>query len=131
MNDYTVVKLADVKDVLGDYPGEMQLMKDPLQTEQVAVTYRRMPAGTGAKGGYGHKHKTQEEVVFVFSGNLQVKVRDEVIELGPKSAIRIAPNTPQGLWNEGPEDVELLIISNRVPDLMAEFERVENFWPTT
>jgi uncharacterized cupin superfamily protein len=131
MQPYTVIDLEEAEDILGDYPGEMKPLKNALGTTQIAITHRRMPAQTGAKGGYGHLHKTQEEVVYVMSGNLEVKVIDEVIELGANMAIRIAPNTPQGLWNEGPDDVHLLIISNRVPDLMEEFERVPDFWPAT
>lgn len=96
MKNYKVVKLEDVKDILGDYPGDMKPLKDPLGTSQVALTYRRMPAKTGAKGSYGHAHATQEEVIFVISGAVQVKVDDDVIDLKAKSAIRIAPKVFQG-----------------------------------
>jgi len=128
MADYSVVKLEEVADILGDYPGEMKLLKDPLKCSQVAVSYRRMPKHTGAKGSYGHRHKTQEEIVFVFKGELQVKVGDDIVELGPLSAIRIAPGVTQGLWNDKDEDVELLIISNRIkPEDLVETD--PDFWP--
>ena len=45
-------------------------------SEQVALTYRRMPQHTGSKGSYGHRHKTQEELYFVISGKLQFKLED-------------------------------------------------------
>ncbi len=95
--------------------------------EQVAITYRRMPKHTGSKGGYGHRHTRQEEVVYVISGTLQVKLDDEIHELRPNSLVRIEPQVARGLWNEYDEDVELLIISNR--DDADEFERVSEFWP--
>ncbi|HEX7259992.1 MAG TPA: cupin domain-containing protein, partial [Candidatus Saccharimonadia bacterium] len=104
-------------------------MKNALETTQVALTHRRMPAQTGSKGSYGHQHKTQEEVIFVISGNVQVKVNDDIVNIGPKSAIRIAPGAIQGTWNEGPDDAEILIISNRVPNLGAEFASFPDFWP--
>jgi quercetin dioxygenase-like cupin family protein len=126
MPDYTIVHLADVKDILGDYPGEMKMMKNDLQTEQVAITYRRMPANTGAKGSHGHRHKEQEEVTFVISGNILVKLDEKVLELKPHDAIRIAPQVVRGFWNEGPGDVELLIISNRLKHNDSNI--VENFW---
>ena len=47
MSDYTVRRLDEVPDVLGDYPGEMRFFSEPLGSEQVAFTYRRMPAKTG------------------------------------------------------------------------------------
>ena len=51
-DQYTVRTLADVPDILGDYPGEMQFFTHHLGNEQVAFTYRRMPQHTGGKGGY-------------------------------------------------------------------------------
>ncbi|HUC20962.1 MAG TPA: cupin domain-containing protein [Candidatus Polarisedimenticolaceae bacterium] len=126
---YTVAKLEDIDDVLGDYPGEMKMMKNALETTQIALTHRHMPAKTGGKGSYGHRHKTQEEIIFVIQGQIQVKVNDDIIELASKSAIRIAPGAIQATWNEGPEDAEIVIFSNRVPDLKAEFESFADFWP--
>jgi uncharacterized cupin superfamily protein len=126
---YTIVKLDELDDISGDYPGEMKPMKNALGATQVALTHRRMPAQTGGKGSYGHWHKTQEEIIFVISGNIQVKVNDDVLNLGPNTSIRIAPMAVQATWNEGPDDAEILIISNRVPDLKEEYEKVTDFWP--
>lgn len=128
MKNYKVVKLQDVQDILGEYPGDMKPLKDPLGTTQVALTYRRMPAMTGAKGSYGHAHATQEEIIFVISGHVQVKVDNDVIELDAKSAIRIAPKAVQGTWNEGPEDAEILIISNRM-EPEDHVDKIDGFWP--
>jgi mannose-6-phosphate isomerase-like protein (cupin superfamily) len=128
MKAYSTVHLDDIKDILGDYPGDMKPMKDPLQTTQVALTYRRMPAHTGAKGSYGHSHEQQEEIIFVISGTIQVKVNDDVVDLPAKSAIRIAPKAVQGTWNEGPEDAEILIISNRM-EPEDTVTKTPDFWP--
>ncbi|HSX36315.1 MAG TPA: cupin domain-containing protein [Patescibacteria group bacterium] len=125
---YTIAQLKDIQDILGDYPGDMKPLKDPLTTTQVALTYRRMPAKTGAKGSYGHRHHTQEEIIFVFTGKVQVKVDNDVVELGPKSAIRIAPGAIQGTWNEGPADAEILIISNRM-EPEDQVDKIDGFWP--
>jgi uncharacterized cupin superfamily protein len=128
MADYAMVRLDEIEDILGDYPGEMKPMKNPLGTTQVALTYRRMPAGTGAKGSYGHRHKVQEEIIFVTRGAVQVKANDEVVTVPAGAAIRIAPGVTQGTWNEGPEDAEVLLISNRMePDDVVD--KVQGFWP--
>ena len=50
MPGYTVTRLDEVDDVLGDYPGEMRMLAGGLGSEQVALTYRRMPQHTGGKG---------------------------------------------------------------------------------
>ena len=130
MSDYTVKRLHEVTDVLGDYPGEMRMMTEDLGAEQVAFTYRRMPQHTGGKGAYGHRHKSQEEIYFVASGKLQFKLGDEVLELEQGSAIRIAPETWRSVWNDEPEDAELIIVSMRVEGgSKDDAEYLENFWP--
>ncbi len=111
------------------WPGEMRFMSGPLQTEQVAISYRKMPIGSGGKGGYGHRHKTQEELVYVFAGELEVKLDDTVETVKAGQAIRIAPPVVRSFWNAKPEPVELLIISTKSADLREETEMVADFWP--
>ena len=83
MADWTIKKLEEIPDVLGDYPGEMRMSAaGDLGNEQVAFTWRRMPAQTGGKGSYGHRHKTAEEIYFVVSGTLQFKIEDDVMDAG-------------------------------------------------
>jgi quercetin dioxygenase-like cupin family protein len=129
MSDYTIKTLEDVPDVLGDYPGEMRMLTSALGNEQVAFTYRRMPQHTGGKGSYGHSHKTQEEVYFVISGKLQFKLGDEVIEAGPGTAVRVAPEVVRSVWNAELEDAQICIVSTRIDDARADTEFTEDFWP--
>jgi mannose-6-phosphate isomerase-like protein (cupin superfamily) len=130
MSGYTIRMLSEVPDVLGDYPGEIQMLTGPLGTEQVALTYRRMPQHTGGKGSYGHYHRTQEEVYYVISGKLQFKLDDEVVEVEGGTAVRVPNETARSIWNDEPEDGHLLIVSTRLPDDAGEDAViVENFWP--
>jgi mannose-6-phosphate isomerase-like protein (cupin superfamily) len=129
MSGYTVRRLEDAPDVLGDYPGEMRLLTDVIDAEQAAVTYRRMPRHTGGKGSYGHRHKTQEEIYFVMSGRLQFKLEDEIVELGKGGVVRVGPDVARSVWNDEPEDAELIIVSTRIDDGRSDVETVEDFWP--
>ena len=130
MNAYTICHIDEVPDLFGDdYPGEMRLFTGPLGCEQVAFTYRRMPQHTGGKGGYGHRHLTQEEIYFVMSGRLQFKLDDAVVELGPGTAVRVAPQVIRSVWNDEPEDAELVICSVRLDDPSGDVETVPDFWP--
>jgi mannose-6-phosphate isomerase-like protein (cupin superfamily) len=129
LSNYTVSKREDVPDILGDYPGEMRFFAGPLGAEQTAFTYRRMPQHSGGKGSYGHRHKTQEEIYFVVSGRLQFKLEDEIIELGPGDAIRVAPEVVRSVWNDEPEDAELVICSPVLKGDEPDHELVEDFWP--
>ena len=129
MGDYRIVRLEDVPDVLGDYPGEMRFLTGHLGSEQVAFTHRRMPQHTGGKGAYGHRHKTQEEVYFLISGKLQAKLDDEVVEIESPTAICVPPHVARSFWNDEPEDAHLVIVSTKIDDPEGDSERVENFWP--
>jgi mannose-6-phosphate isomerase-like protein (cupin superfamily) len=127
--DYTIKRLEEVADVLGDYPGEMRMMTSDLEAEQVAFTYRRMPHHTGGKGSYGHRHKTQEEIYFVMSGKLQFKLDDDVLDVEGGSVVRVAPETWRSVWNDEEEDAELIIVSKRVEGGSAEdAEYLQDFW---
>ena len=130
MADYTIKRLEEVEDVLGDYPGEMRMMTSALDAEQVAFTHRRMPQHTGGKGSYGHRHKQQEEIYFVASGKLQFKLDDEVVDVGAGTAVRVPPETWRSVWNDEPEDAELIIVSKTVPGgSRDDAEYLEDFWP--
>jgi mannose-6-phosphate isomerase-like protein (cupin superfamily) len=127
---YTIKRLEEIPDVLGDYPGEMRMSAVGLDTEQVAFTWRRMPPETGGKGSYGHRHKTQEEVYFVASGTLQFKLDDEVIYVPENTVVRIAPEVARSVWNEGPDDAVLIMVSAKGgDDPGADVEKVPDFWP--
>jgi mannose-6-phosphate isomerase-like protein (cupin superfamily) len=129
VTNYTIKPLDEIPDVLGDYPGEMRMITHGIGAKQVALTYRRMPAKTGGKGSYGHHHKTQEELYLVLSGTLQFKLADTVVDVPAGTAVRVAPEVVRSVWNEGPEDVELVIASTRVDDARADVELTDDFWP--
>jgi mannose-6-phosphate isomerase-like protein (cupin superfamily) len=129
VSGYTITPLSEVPDVLGDYPGEMQMITSSVGAEQAALTFRRMPAGTGGRGSYGHRHRTQEELYLVLSGTLQFKLGDDVVDVPARAAVRVAPAVVRSVWNDGPDDVELVIVSTKIGDPRADVELVEGFWP--
>jgi quercetin dioxygenase-like cupin family protein len=129
MADYQMVTLDEVEDWLGDYPGEMRGITYAIGAEQVALTYRRMPQHTGSKGSYGHRHREQEEIYFVIGGKLQFKLGDELVEVPKGTAVRVPPQTWRGVWNDEPEDAELVIVSKKIDDPGADGETLDGFWP--
>jgi len=127
---YTLRKLEEMPDVLGDYPGEMRMSAAAdLGCEQIGFTWRRMPPQTGGKGSYGHRHKTQEEVYFIASGTLQFNLEDEVIDVAEGTVVRVSPEVARSVWNEGPQDAVVIIVSTRSEDPAADVETVDDFWP--
>jgi mannose-6-phosphate isomerase-like protein (cupin superfamily) len=130
MSDYTIRKLEEVPDAFGgQYPGAMRFFTQHIESRQIAFTHRLMPPKSGGKGSYGHRHKTQEEIYYVIRGRLQFKLGDDVIDVDAGTVVRVAPETVRSIWNDGPEDAELIICSVRLEDASADGEIVEDFWP--
>jgi mannose-6-phosphate isomerase-like protein (cupin superfamily) len=127
-DDYTVVKREETVDFMEQYPGfgEMRSFTDPLHDEQVGFSWRRMPEKTGGKGSYGHRHGKLEEVYFVISGTVQFKLDDDVIDVEPGTAVRVGAEVVRSVWNDGPGDAELVIMSSTGDDPAIQ---VEDFWP--
>jgi mannose-6-phosphate isomerase-like protein (cupin superfamily) len=130
VSDYTVCRIEDVPDIFGgQYPGKMRSFTGALGAEQVAFTHRTMPQGSGGKGSYGHRHKTQEEIYFLISGRLEMKLGDDVIALEPGAVVRVAPGVYRSIHNSEPEEAVVVIVSKKVDDPVADGEYVEGFWP--
>ena len=129
MPGYTVRRLDEVTNIFeGTYPGEMRMITYQIDAEQVAITYRRMPQHTGGKGSYGHHHKEQEEIYYVISGQLQFKLGDDVLDLPAGTAVRVAPEVARSVWNDEPDDAELMIVSKKIADPQGDSVPVPDFW---
>jgi mannose-6-phosphate isomerase-like protein (cupin superfamily) len=131
MSGYSITGREDAPDLMADYPGygEMRFFAEPAGAEQVAFTWRSMPPGTGGKGSYGHRHRNQEEIYFVVRGTLQFKLGDDIVEVGPRTAVRVAPETYRSVHNDGPDEAEMVICSTRSESPEDETEMTPDFWP--
>ncbi|MEP6909628.1 MAG: cupin domain-containing protein [Actinomycetota bacterium] len=127
MSDYKIVNLRQAEDQAPNFglsPDlEVRFGRVPLEAELVGVTYQRI--APNFKVPFGHKHKTQEEVYLVLSGNLNVKVGDEVKELGPWDAIRVSKDTMRG-FEAGPDGAELIAIG--CPGGPGDAEVEQDWW---
>jgi mannose-6-phosphate isomerase-like protein (cupin superfamily) len=133
VSDYQIIQVGELDDYVGEeHPGEMRGVARGLGSEQLALTHRVLPPGAGALRGdrtIGHTHNTQEEIYYVISGTLTMKIGDEEIDVGPRSAALLPPPTPRSYANLGEEDVEFLIASVKADDIRAEVEMKPDFWP--
>ena len=112
MSEYSIVSVADVPDQaaeVGMDPErfEIHFMREALAFANFSVTFEVMRNGCR---GRGHRHTTQEEVVFLVSGRAQVKLGDEVIDLEPWTAVRVPPETARAFRAVGEEDAVFVII---------------------
>ena len=131
MSGYSIVEAGDAPDLMAQYEGfgEMRFFAEPLATEQVAFTWRLMPPGTGGKGSYGHRHRDQEEIYFVVRGELEFKLGDEVVTVGPRTAVRVAADLFRSVHNSTEEEAEMVIVSSRSEDVDEQTEMTPDFWP--
>jgi mannose-6-phosphate isomerase-like protein (cupin superfamily) len=130
VSGYSIVESSDAPDLMAQFEGfgEMRFFAEPLTTDQVALTWRLMPPGTGGKGSYGHRHRDQEEIYFVVRGSLEFKLGDEVVTVGPRTAVRVAPEVFRSVHNDGPDDAEMVIVSVKSED-EDQTEMTPDFWP--
>jgi mannose-6-phosphate isomerase-like protein (cupin superfamily) len=107
MGDYTVVRLDEVEN---SGPG---VGIDP---EDLDIRFMRKALGTGDAGGVsvlryspgyaspiGHRHSRQVEVYVLVSGRALARLDDEVIELEPITALRVAPTVKRAFRAAGEE----------------------------
>jgi quercetin dioxygenase-like cupin family protein len=109
MSGFTVRNLREIEDSApagGLAPGlEARFGRKPLEAEASGLTYFRI--APGHRVPLGHRHAEQEETYLVLTGRARVALDDEVRELGPWDAVRIAPATMRGI-EAGPEGAEVL-----------------------
>jgi mannose-6-phosphate isomerase-like protein (cupin superfamily) len=64
-----------------------------LDAEQTGVTHFRLRAGK--RSPFSHRHTHAEEVYVMLSGTGRVKLDDEIFDVHPLDAIRVACRTPR------------------------------------
>src|SRR5213596_2028961 len=129
MSDYTHINLKD--DVEDQAPNfglspqlESRMARVPLEMENAGLTYMRI--APGFRIPFGHKHKNQEEVYVLVSGNARIKIEDEVREMKPWDAVRLHRDTVRG-FEAGDQGAEFLAIGapNTGP---ADAEVIDDWW---
>jgi mannose-6-phosphate isomerase-like protein (cupin superfamily) len=107
---FTIVNLKQVENMaprFGLAPGlEARFARTPLELERSGLSHFRI--APGYRMPFGHHHTEQEEIYLVVSGAARAKLDDEIVELRPWDAVRVAPETVRGLEG-GPEGAEVLV----------------------
>jgi mannose-6-phosphate isomerase-like protein (cupin superfamily) len=122
---YTIKNLREVKDVapdggVSDYI-EARFAHEDLDSERSGISYQVMKAGQ--RQPFAHRHGEMEEIYVVVSGSGRVKLDDQVEDVGPFDAIRIAPSVVRA-FEAGDDDLVLLVFS---PRAKGDAEVVQDF----
>jgi quercetin dioxygenase-like cupin family protein len=126
MSDYTHMNLDAVPDMAPqfDMPAglEARFARAPLGCETSGMTLFRM--APNFRVPFGHRHAEQEEIYVLISGSAKLHVGDEVLELAPMDAVRVAPQ-PARAAQAGPDGAVVLAFGAG-PE--GDGEIVQDFW---
>jgi mannose-6-phosphate isomerase-like protein (cupin superfamily) len=108
--DYTHLNLKEVENQapkFGLEGLEFRMGRVPLELKNSGISYLRLEPNFRIP--FGHHHNTQEEIYVVISGSARLKVDDEIIDLKPLDAVRVAKETMRA-YEGGPEGAEIIAI---------------------
>ena len=125
--DYSIKNLREVEDLAPKYGfdevQESRFPREDLDSETIGLSLHVVKPG--CRQAFAHRHDQAEEIYVVLSGHGRVKVDDDLREVGPMDAIRIAPRVMRA-FEAGPEGLELLAFG---PRHAGDVEMLrEDFW---
>jgi len=124
---YTLVNLEDVEDMAKRFgfgeQGEARFANRPLHAVRTGLSHQRLRPG--ARQAFGHRHQHAEEVFVVLAGSGRVKIDDEIRDVRPLDAIRIAPDSPRA-FDAGPDGLEFVVVG---PHHAGDAVIDRDFWP--
>ena len=123
---YSTIKLMDVEDAAVangfGHRWEARVARDPLGAEQTGLTHFRLHAGK--RSPFSHRHKQAEEIYVILQGSGKLKLDDELLDVHPRDAIRVAPEVARA-FEAGPDGLEFLAIGPHHP---GDGENVDDPW---
>ena len=123
MKNLREVEDAAAKHGLSDTQ-EARFPREELDAESTGLAY--LVLRPNKRQPFAHQHNEAEEIYVVLSGSGQMKLDDELIEIGPMDAIRVAPNVTR-MFEAGTDGLELLVFGTHHA---GDAEMVQDFWST-
>lgn len=123
---YTVVHLDEVEDAAVanglDHRWEARVAREDLGAERTGLTHFRLRPGK--RSPFAHRHREAEEVYVILAGSGWIKLDEEIREVAPGEAIRIAPAVARA-FEAGPDGLELIATG---PHVAGDGEPVKDPW---
>ena len=123
---YTKINLRGVEDAApGNAFGhrwEARVAREPLDAERTGLSHFWLRPGK--RSPFSHRHAQAEEIYVILEGTGRIKLDDEIIEIRPRDAIRIAPQVARAL-EAGPDGLEFIVVGAHHP---ADGEPVDDPW---
>ncbi len=125
MSNYTIKNLKEIEDAAERFG--LAPNRGAVRARRARGRERRalVPAlAPNFRQPFGHRHEQQEEVYVLVGCNARVKIDDEVQELKPWDALRVAPGTMR-CFEGGPDGAEIIVFGAGVRD---QAEAVPGWW---
>jgi mannose-6-phosphate isomerase-like protein (cupin superfamily) len=84
---------------------EAHFGRTALECEHTGISHQRI--APNFRVPFGHKHAEQEEIYVVLSGSGRARLDDDIVDLRPLDALRVAPATVRA-FEAGPDGLELI-----------------------
>jgi mannose-6-phosphate isomerase-like protein (cupin superfamily) len=111
---YTIKNLRQVEDVAPSFGfsevQEARFARGDLEAETIGLAFHTVRPGR--RQAFAHRHRDAEEIYVVLSGFGQMKLDDDIIDVGPMDAIRVSPEVARA-FEAGPDGLELLVFGPR------------------
>jgi mannose-6-phosphate isomerase-like protein (cupin superfamily) len=126
---YTLKNLRDVADVAPELgvaaAQEIRFAQRDLDAVHTGVSL--MAVNPGRRQAIAHRHDEAEEVYVILSGSGRIKLDEDIVEVQPLDAIRIAPAVTRA-FEGGPQGIEYVVFGpHHAGD--GAIEPIEEFWP--
>jgi quinol monooxygenase YgiN/mannose-6-phosphate isomerase-like protein (cupin superfamily) len=113
---YTHLNLEDVEDMAPRFgmgeQGEARFATRPLEACRTGLSHQRLRPGV--RQAFGHRHQHAEEVFLVLAGDGRIKIDDEIRDVRPLDAIRVAPGSTRA-FEAGPDGLEFVVFGAHHP----------------
>jgi quinol monooxygenase YgiN/mannose-6-phosphate isomerase-like protein (cupin superfamily) len=123
----TAFAILDAPDLSASYglqdTGESRYVREELGAVQAGLTHYRLRPNR--RQGFAHRHAIVEEIYVVLAGSGHIKVDDDLLDLEPLRAVRVAPVSTREL-EAGADGLEVLAFGTHVP---GDGEMLTDWWP--
>ncbi len=79
-----------------------------VKSESLSVIHEQMPAGASE---VRHYHRAAQQFFFVLRGVATLEINGQRERLSAHQGLQIPPNVPHQMFNDSPEEIEFLVIS--------------------
>jgi mannose-6-phosphate isomerase-like protein (cupin superfamily) len=123
---YSRISLDDVEDAAVPngfgHRWEARVAREPLGAQETGLTHFRLRPRQ--RSPFAHRHRHAEEIYVILQGTGRIKLDDEILEVQPLDAIRVAPEVSRA-FEAGDDGLEFLATGPHHP---SDGEPVDDPW---